>query len=249
MNEPPGMFPGAGNGATGAYEATGFPQSTGAAGGTVVVVVDRRRAASNDRSSRSTRPCDRSTAPTSATQRDRGAHRYSRSRWLTPRQVTAAAAMPADAAATRPARSGAAAPSRGRRRGRSPRRPALGPTPARTRRRRGWPRRSRSRRRPRRPSSRRRRACGRRCARRGTGRRRLPSARGPPPVMRVEVGGHRRVAAADTALNRSSYGWPEPRLMSVSASALLASKPSMRAVASATVRAVGVVAGVGGRRA
>ena len=43
------------------------------------------------------------------------------------------------------------------------------------------------------------------------------------------------VAAFDTVLNRSSNGWPEPRAISVRLSALLASKPSMRAVASATV--------------
>ena len=86
-------------------------------------------------------------------------HRYSRSRWLTPRHVATAAAIPTRSRQPRQRLERRAARRRARRRASSP---ALVERPrrhrARTPRSRGWPHRCRWRARPPRPSSRRRRA-------------------------------------------------------------------------------------------
>ena len=236
MNEPAGMFPGAGNDDDGAYEATGFPQSTGAPRAAVVVVGDCRRADVDDRSSR-----EHETVRQEHGDRERDAARPDDSSVLPQPLVDPAPGHGRGGDAGRQQQPGqrgqrAAGPSRGRRRGRSASSSSARADTLLE------------------PGER---AVGRAGPGRG-GDRPVPvpavvepahvGVRGEVPVEgacrrreaaardALEVGGHRAVAAADTDLNRSSYGWPEPRLMSVSASALLASNPSMRAVASATVR-------------
>ena len=118
---------------------------------------------------------------------------------------------------------------------------ARGPTRSRTSRTRGWPRRSRLR-----SFDRRRRSCPpssavRTCVCGASGTCASAVGGGRSPARRRGRAGRRAWPSRSRrrALKRSSYGCPEPRAISVRLSALLASKPSMRAVASATVCAYG----------
>ena len=96
MNEPGGIWPGAGRGPLGANDVTGSPQS--GAGGRAVFggVGGRRRAArGGDELPESQALSADEQAATAAVQALDRAHRYSCSRWAIPRRAANAATSPA----------------------------------------------------------------------------------------------------------------------------------------------------------
>ena len=254
MNEPAGILPGRRQRPDRRDTTRPGCRSRGAARrGTVVVVGDGRRAPTSERSDELEHDGAR---PASTRDRSTTIARQHRRLIGTPAVAGRCRARSATAAATpaseqQPGQRGQREPAR---ESRSSARLAASSSSAsrrhaaRTRRTHGWPRRFRSPPRRPRPTSRRRRACARRCARRGTRRRRSTVGGGLPSGCCSRSAAIARSRRRTPILNRSSNGWPEPRSMSVRLSALLASKPSMRAVASATVCRYGAVASVGGRR-